>query len=73
MDEVYPIGTTLDCMITEIDPLRAKLVVSAKAIETAKERKTFDEYFKEQEKETPTSTFGDLVSAYYNKEDKKDN
>ncbi len=73
VDEVYPIGTTLDCMITEIDPLRAKLVVSAKAIETAKERKTFDEYFKEQEKETPTSTFGDLVSAYYNKEDKKDN
>jgi cytidylate kinase len=72
VDEAYPVGTVVDAMVLEFDALRAKLVVSPKAVETAKERKTFDEYFKEQEKETPTSTFGDLVSSYLNNEDKKD-
>ena len=38
-----------------------KLRVSAKAIEIAKERDTFDKYFAEQAKELPTNTIGDML------------
>lgn len=48
-------------MVQDCDPAFAKLRVSAKAIEIAKERDTFDKYFAEQEKELPTNTIGDML------------
>ena len=48
-------------MVQECDPSVAKLRVSAKAVEVAKERATFDKYIEQQDKETPTSTIGDLL------------
>lgn len=62
VDEVFPVGTTVEVMVQDCDPSVAKLRVSAKAVELAKERATFDEYFKKQEEETPTSTIGDLLN-----------
>ncbi|MEI3526816.1 MAG: hypothetical protein V8R15_01800 [Bacilli bacterium] len=48
-------------MVQDCDPAFAKLRVSAKAIELAKERDTFDKYFAEQAKEVPTNTIGDML------------
>ena len=61
VDEVYPVGTEVEVMVQDCDPSVAKLRVSSKAIEVAKERESFDKYFAEQAKETPTSTIGDLI------------
>ena len=61
VDEVFPIGSTVEVMVQECDPSVAKLRVSAKAVEVAKERATFDKYIEQQDKETPTSTIGDLL------------
>lgn len=73
VDEVFPVGTTVNVLVIDADPSRAKLVVSAKALELARERAEFDKYFKEQENETPTSTLGDLLGKldlFDEKEDK---
>ena len=61
VDEVYPVNSTLEVMVQDCDPAFAKLRVSAKAIELAKERDTFDKYFAEQAKEVPTNTIGDML------------
>lgn len=62
VDEVFAVDSTIEVMVLDCDPQVAKLRVSAKAIEVAKERATFDEYFKKQAEETPTSTIGDLLN-----------
>lgn len=64
VDEVFAVGTEVEVMVKDCDPSNAKLRVSAKAVEVAKERETFDKYFAEQEKETPTSTIGDLLGNF---------
>ena len=69
VDEVYPVGAEVEVSVKDFDPANAKLRVSAKALEVARERETFDKYFEQQEKETPTSTIGDLLGLN-NKEDK---
>ncbi len=61
VDEVFPVGEKLEVSVTDCDPLRAKLVVSAKILETAKERAEFDKYYKQQEEELPTNTLADLL------------
>lgn len=73
VDEMYPIGTEVEALVLDVDPSRAKLLVSAKALELAKERAEFDKYYKEQEAETPTSTMADLfkdLDLFGKKEDK---
>ena len=57
----YAAGTKVNAMVLECDPNRAKLVVSVKAVELAKERESFDSYMKEQDKENTGSTIGDLL------------
>ena len=57
----FAAGTKVTAMVLECDPNRAKLVVSVKAVEVAKERETFDSYMKEQEQENTVSTLGDLL------------
>ena len=59
--EVFPVGEQVEVSVTDCDPLRAKLVVSAKVLETAKERAEFDKYYAQQEKEIPTNTLADLL------------
>ena len=59
--EVLPVGEQVEVSVTDCDPLRAKLVVSAKVLETAKERAEFDKYYAQQEKEIPTNTLADLL------------
>lgn len=60
VDEMYPVGTVVEVQVLDVDPSRARLSVSAKALELAKERAEFDKYYKQQEEETPTSTLGDV-------------
>ncbi len=60
VDEMYPVGTVVEVQVLDVDPNRARLSVSAKALELAKERAEFDKYYKQQEEETPTSTLGDV-------------
>lgn len=57
----FAAGTKVTAMVLECDPNRAKLVVSVKAVELAKERESFDSYMKEQDKENTGSTIGDLL------------
>lgn len=64
VEEVFPIGTEVEVAVIDADPSRAKLVVSAKALEVAKERAEFDTYFKQQENETPTNTLGDAFKDF---------
>ena len=61
VDEVFAVDSVVEVLVQDCDPSVAKLRVSAKALEIAKERETFDKYFAEQAKETPTSTIGDLL------------
>lgn len=65
VDEVFPVGSEVEVLVIDADTSRAKLVVSSKALELAKERAEYDKYYKEQEKETPTSTLGDLLSKMH--------
>ena len=57
----FAAGTKVTAMVLECDTNRAKLVVSVKAVEVAKERETFDSYMKEQAQENTVSTLGDLL------------
>ncbi len=57
----FAAGSKINAMVLECDPNRAKLVVSVKAVEVAKERETFDSYMKEQDKENTGSTLGDIL------------
>ncbi len=70
VDEVFPVGEKVEVSVTDCDALRARLVVSAKLLETKKERAEFDKYYAEQEKEIPTSTladvFGDALKDKFN-------
>ena len=61
IEEAYEIGSVVDVNVMECDPLRAKLVVSIKNLENAKERATFDNYKAKEADETPKSTIGDLL------------
>lgn len=60
VDEVFPVGTEIEVAVLNCDPLRAKLLVSAKAIEVSKERASFDKYMRQQANETPVSTMGEI-------------
>lgn len=57
----FAAGTKINAMVLDCDPNRAKLVVSVKAVELAKERESFDSYMKEQDKVNTGSTIGDLL------------
>lgn len=61
VDEVFPVGEKVEVSVTDCDALRGKLVVSAKLLETKRERAEFDKYYAEQEKELPTNTIADLL------------
>lgn len=61
VDEVFQVGEKVEVSVTDCDALRAKLVVSAKLLETKKERAEFDKYYAEQEKELPTNTLADIL------------
>lgn len=63
VDEVYPVGTEIEALVLNCDPLRAKLLVSVKAIELNKERESFDKYMKQQDEDTPVSTMGDIFAG----------
>ena len=72
VDELYPVGTEVETLVLNCDPLRAKLLVSIKAIEVNKERESFDKYMKQQDSETPVSTIGDVFAGLdlFDKEEK---
>ena len=61
VEEAYEIGSVVEANVVECDPSRAKLVVSIRNLENAKERATFDNYKQKEADETPKSTIGDLL------------
>lgn len=61
VDEFFPVGTEIDVVVIECVPSRARLKVSSRALENAKERESYDKYVAQQERETPTSTIGDFL------------
>ncbi len=67
VEEVFPIGTEVEVQVMDCDPLRARLTVSAKALEAAKERAEFDAYYKKQSAEIPTSTILDALGEDWKK------
>lgn len=66
-DEIFKPGEQIDVIVLEFDPSRAKLIVSAKANETAKEREIFTRFFKEQAENIPTNTIGDALGSALDK------
>lgn len=60
-DEVFKEGDSIDVVVLDVDPQRAKLVVSAKANEDAKEKENFEKYYKDQANKVPTNTLGDML------------
>ena len=64
VSDEFAAGTKINAMVIDCDPSRAKLVVSVKAVELAKERESFDSYMKEQDKVNTGSTLGDLLDAF---------
>lgn len=60
-EEGVSVGQELEVKVRQIDPARARLQVSLKANELAKERSEYDAFNKAQQKELPTTTFGDLI------------
>ncbi len=67
--EMYPLDSEVNVMVTDFDPKRARLIVSSKALELAKERETFDSYMKNQDSEDTKVTLGDVFKDF-EKEDK---
>jgi len=65
-DEGVSVGQELEVKVKQIDPARARLQVSLKANEIAKERSEYDAYNKAQQKELPATTFGDLIRKKQN-------
>ncbi len=65
VEEAYEIGSVVEANVVECDPSRAKLVVSIKNLENAKERATFDNYKQKEADETPKSTIGDLLGSKF--------
>ena len=63
VDEVYEVGTSVEVLVIDADTSRAKLVVSRKALEVAKERAEFEAYFSKQEAETPQSTLAEVFAG----------
>ena len=61
VDEFFEVGQEVDAMVIDCNPGKAKLVVSTKALETKKERDSYDKYVAQQAKETPKSTIGDIL------------
>ena len=72
VDEAYPIGTEVEVLVLNCDPLRAKLLVSIKAIEINNERESIAKYMKQQDSETPVSTMGEVFASLdlFEKEEK---
>lgn len=66
--EVYPLDSVVTVMVNDFDPSRARLIVSSKALEIAKERETFDNYMKDQEKVDTKVTLGDVFKDFEEKE-----
>lgn len=60
-EEVLNIDDEINVLVKTFEPLRARLVVSAKSYQYAKERETFNQYFKEQAESIPTTTIADLL------------
>ena len=63
VDEVYEVGASVEVLVIDADTSRAKLVVSRKALEVAKERAEFEAYFSKQEAETPQSTLAEVFAG----------
>ena len=70
VSEMYPQDNELNVMVSDFDPSRARLVVSAKAIEVKKERDSFDNYIKEQEKEDTALKLGDVFKKFEEENEK---
>lgn len=64
VDELYPLGSEVEAIVLACEPLRAKLLVSIKALEVNKERESFDKYMLQQDSETPVSTIGDVFKDF---------
>lgn len=65
VEEAYEIGSVVEANVIECDPSRAKLVVSIRNLENAKERATFDNYKQKEADETPNTTIGDLLGSKF--------
>ena len=68
VSEVFHEGDEISVAVLEFDPSRARLTVSSKALEVAKERETFDKYMKQQEKEDTKVTLGDVFKDFEKEE-----
>lgn len=61
--DVYPVDSVVKVMVLDFESHRAKLLVSVKAVESKKERDTFESYMKEQAQEDTKSTFAELLQG----------
>lgn len=60
-EEALTLEQEVEVKVKEFDPLNARLVVSSRAYQVAKERDTFNRFLKEQAESIPTTTIADLL------------
>lgn len=66
IEEAYPLNTKVDALVQDFDASRARLVVSIKQLEIAKERASYDNYLKKEASEKRETTIGDLLGDKIN-------
>ncbi len=58
----FPVGTTLDAKVIEMDPRRGEIKLSIKALHDDSERNAYQQYRQQVTREAKFGTFGDLLS-----------
>lgn len=66
IEEAYPLNTKVDVLVQDFDASRARLVVSIKQLEIAKEKASYDNYLKKEASEKRETTIGDLLGDKIN-------
>jgi small subunit ribosomal protein S1 len=58
----FPVGTTLDAKVIEMDPRRGEIKLSIKALKEDSERSAYQQYRQQATREGKFGTFGDLLA-----------
>jgi len=64
---MFPVGTELQAVVTEVDRKRGRIRLSRKALKTAVERKALDDYRKREAAPKSLGSFGDLLKDFLQK------
>lgn len=65
---MFPVGTEIEAVVTEVDRKRGRIRLSRKALKSARERKALDDYRKREAAPKSLGSFGDLLKDFLDKQ-----